>query len=106
MLNRRHGSGLFFRLSSSEDTKALEMKEKMKGKTLKSSEKSNAKGVEETVALMYKPLSLVLLLWLLYLLFFFLVIGILWQYIIEVKHCVSCRDGFSLTGLFVMSLFY
>ena len=71
MLNRRHGSGLFFRLSSSEDTEVLEMKEKIKGKTLKSSEKSNAKGVEETVALMYKPLSLVLLLWLLYLLFFF-----------------------------------
>ena len=71
-----------------------EIEEKIKGETVKSSEESNGKEIEETVALMYKPLSLLLLLWLLYLLLL-LVIEFLWQYIIEVKNCVSCRDGFS-----------
>ena len=42
-----------------------EIEEKIKGETVKSSEKSNDKEVEETVALMYKP---PFLLWLLYLL--------------------------------------
>ena len=64
MLNRRQGFGS----SSNEDMEVLEIKEKIKGKTLKSSEKSNGKEIEETVALMYKRLSLLLLVWLLYLL--------------------------------------
>ena len=55
----------FFMVSGNEDMKVLEMKEKIKGETVKSSEKSNDKEVEETVALMYKP---PFLLWLLYLL--------------------------------------
>ena len=53
----------FFMVRSKEDMKVLEMKEKIKRKTVKSSEKSNGKEIEETVGLMYKPLSLLLLLW-------------------------------------------
>ena len=58
----------FFMVRSKEGMKVLDMKEKIKRKTVKSSEKSNGKEIEETVALTYKPLSLLLLLWLLYLL--------------------------------------
>ena len=53
----------FFMVRSSEDMKVLEMKEKITGNTVKSSEKCNGKEIEETVALTYKPLSLLLLLW-------------------------------------------
>ena len=38
-----------FMVRSNEDTKVLEMKETFKGKTVKSSEKSNGKEIEETV---------------------------------------------------------